>query len=493
MTPKDTIRRMAEANPVPDAGHLHSDPVEAERLFSSIERRRDLMIGTHTRPTPTRPPAPLRQPWYRRPAVVFSMAVAIVLVAAVPLVIFSGGGSDVAGTPATAPLAVITAPPATTPAPTTQPAVTQPATTLPSETAEVPGSYLWTRVELDTGQFTEGSEIRGVTHTGSHFAAVGRASSDCAQIWVSPEGATWDGAPAAGGGVSVPCRAVIHDVSSDGSVSVAVGEKDGRPAVWVSEDAYDWDLLESSMPHSEPRLGEGGEALPVEIRSIVGSEKGFVAAGSAFWFSSDGRTWSESTAPPVDAIVDVTAGPDGFLAVGYLPKTVAIFGQQWSSANAVLHSPAGRTWSVVAELDGMFKAGAECWVAGNTVTHGPHGYVIAGDCTSEEAEIAYSSLWTSSDGMLWSQVPYDEAVFGEPAYITSITADEAGYLAAGWSLGGAADHATVWTSEDGISWIRSELGGTGDTGITSVATHEGTAVVVGVSHSEPAIWLGTRT
>jgi hypothetical protein len=264
-------------------------------------------------------------------------------------------------------------------------------------------------------------------------------------------------------------------------------EDDGyedEATVMVSDNGYDW-----SHPDEHPWTPFG---LNKEITSVTASAMGFVAAGSDIWFSPDGRVWSEATAPSVEEIVDVTAGPDGFFAVGYMPGSVPIFGQQWSSANSVLYSPDGQTWSVVAELAGKFKAGAECWVAGNAITYGPQGYVIAGDCQSEEATVAYSSMWLSEDGLTWSQVAYQEAAFGEPAHITAITADESGYVAAGRSLGETEDHATVWFSDDGSSWVRTELSGQGNSAIHAVATYEGTAVAVGHNEFRPVIWLGTR-
>ena len=496
MNGQETIRGMAEANPVPDAGHLHRDPVDAERLFSSIERRRDEMIGTRTRQTPTQPPA--RPPlWYRRPAVSFLIAVAFVLVAAVPLVLFTGGGSEVIETPdPTTPASEVAAPatqttvPATpTTLPTTPTTTAAPVTTLAGTVQG--GGYLWKPAGFVAGQISSEWEIPGVAHTGSVFVVVGN-DRDCAQVWVSADGSQWIGAPAAGGSVAPPCRLVLRDVASNGTTSVAVGthgttEDDGyedEATVIVSDNGYDW-----SHPDEYPWTPFG---LGKVVTSVAASETGFVAAGSNIWFSADGRVWSEATAPPVEDIVDVATGPDGFFAIGYMPGSVPIFGQQWASANSVLHSPDGRTWSVVAQLAGNFKAGAECWVAGNAISFGPHGYVIAGDCTSEEAEVAYPSIWISEDGLAWSQVPYDETAFGEPAYITAIAADESGYLAAGWSLGETEDHATVWVSGDGVSWIRTELSGQGNSAIRAVATYMGTAVAVGHNEFQPAIWLGTK-
>jgi len=421
-------------------------------------------------------------------------ALLVLLLVTAPILIFSGSGSEVTETPdPTTPASEVTVPvtQTTVPAtPTTLP--TTPNTTAASTTTLAGtvqgGGYLWKR----SAPFTSNRwELLGVAHTGSVFVVVGN-DRDCAQVWVSPNGWSWSGAPAAGGSVAPPCRLVLKDVASNGTTSVAVGthgttEDDGyedEATVMVSDNGYDW-----SHPDEYPWTPFG---LGKVVTSVAASESVFVAVGSDIWFSPDGRVWSEATAPPVEEIIDVTVGPDGFFAVGYMPGSVPIFGQQWSSANSVLHSPDGRTWSVVAELAGNFKAGAECWVAGNAITYGPQGYVIAGDCQSEEAAVAYSSMWMSEDGLAWSQVAYDEAAFGEPAYITTIAADESGYVAAGWSLGELEDHATVWFSGDGSSWIRTELSSQGISVIRAVTTYEGTAVAVGHNELQPVIWQGTR-
>jgi len=62
---------------------------------------------------------------------------------------------------------------------------------------------------------------------------------------------------------------------------------------------------------------------------------------------------------------------------------------------------------------------------------------------------------TSVDGVTWSRVPHDEEVFGgaEDGHYTSmdsVTAGGPGLVAVGWDPMGAA----AWTSVDGITWSR---------------------------------------
>lgn len=75
-----------------------------------------------------------------------------------------------------------------------------------------------------------------------------------------------------------------------------------------------------------------------------------------------------------------------------------------------------------------------------------------------------AAVWTSVDGIIWSRVPYDEAIFGGPIdqAMTSVTAAGAGVVAVGFdgvddfSRNGNDDEldGAVWTSVDGITWSR---------------------------------------
>ena len=82
-------------------------------------------------------------------------------------------------------------------------------------------------------------------------------------------------------------------------------------------------------------------------------------------------------------------------------------------------------------------------------------------------------MWTSSDGVNWSRVPYDEAVFGG-AVMFSVTDGGTGLVAVGqtdpndevrWvdtdegnlapvTVRQADPNPAVWTSGDGITWSR---------------------------------------
>ena len=83
----------------------------------------------------------------------------------------------------------------------------------------------------------------------------------------------------------------------------------------------------------------------------------------------------------------------------------------------------------------------------SSVTVGGPGLVAVGLAGHPDGD--YAAVWTSPDGITWSQVPHDETTFGG-ARMSSVTVGGPGLVAVGWDTMGAA----VWTSVDGITWSR---------------------------------------
>jgi hypothetical protein len=86
-----------------------------------------------------------------------------------------------------------------------------------------------------------------------------------------------------------------------------------------------------------------------------------------------------------------------------------------------------------------------------SVTAGGPGLVAVGSDGSDAA------VWTSVDGITWSRVPGDEAGFGgtNSQWMVSVTAAGPGLVAVGARGGSSGDGvAAVWTSVDGVTWSR---------------------------------------
>jgi hypothetical protein len=312
-----------------------------------------------------------------------------------------------------------------------------------------------------------------------------------AVVWTSPDRATWSRVPhdeAVFGGDGAQ---QMFSVTAGGPGLVAVGfdgtldnNEEGDAAVWTSPDGLTW----SRVPHDEAVFGGAGEQ---KMLSVTGAGPGLVAVGydwpadndlvdAAVWTSPDGITWSR--VPHAEAVfggageqkmVSVTAGGPGLVAVGS-DGAVDEFFEQIEEPNgdaAVWTSPDGFTWSRVPHDEAVFGgAGAQQMFS---VTSGRPGLVAVGsesDDNSSGAPRWDAAVWTSPDGITWSRVPHDQAVFatsdclqfcdGERwvdgyEVMRSVTVGGPGLVAVGLSgFEQVGWDAAVWTSADGIKWSR---------------------------------------
>jgi hypothetical protein len=195
---------------------------------------------------------------------------------------------------------------------------------------------------------------------------------------------------------------------------------------------------------------------------------------AAVWTSRDGFTWSR--VPHDEAIfggqgeqrmVSVTAGGPGLVAVGFDRPA-----EQDEGNAAVWTSPDGFVWSRVPHDEAVFGGDSRQMMLGVTtgglglVAVGTDGYSYRSDderFTEVPDEFAAdAAVWTSRDGLTWSRVPHDEAIFGGVGEqrMVSVTAGGPGLVAVGSVTGkqrGGPSHekdAAVWTSPDGFTWSR---------------------------------------
>ena len=239
----------------------------------------------------------------------------------------------------------------------------------------------------------------------------------------------------------------MASVTVGGPGLVAVGgagpgeDREWRAAVWTSPDGIAW----SRVPHNEALFGRA------IMNSITVGGPGLVAVGTAtldpdydgaaVWTSPDGITWSR--VPYNEAVFggatiqSVTAGGPGLVAVGWdgHPHGGISNAVVWTSVDGI-------TWSRVPHNEAVFGRDDGQWMW--SVTTGGPGLVAVGFDSSGAA------VWTSIDGITWSRVPHNEAVFGV-GEMRSVTAGGPGLVAVG-APHGANSHAVVWTSVDGITW-----------------------------------------
>jgi hypothetical protein len=260
---------------------------------------------------------------------------------------------------------------------------------------------------------------------------------------------TWSRVPYDEVGFGPGLEQGMASVTVGGPGLVAVGgagpgeDREWRAAVWTSPDGITW----SRVPHNEALFGRA------IMNSITVGGPGLVAVGTAtldndddvaaVWTSPDGITWSR--VPYNEAVFrgatmqSVTVGGPGLVAVGWDGHP------HGGTSNAVVWTSVdGITWSRVPYNEAVFGRDDGQWMW-SVATGGP-GLVAVGFDSSGAA------VWTSIDGIDWSRVPRNEAVFGV-GEMRSVTAGGPGLVAVG-APHGASSHAVVWTSVDGISWSR---------------------------------------
>ncbi len=316
----------------------------------------------------------------------------------------------------------------------------------------------WERVPHDEtvfGEFGEWMSMLSVTAGGPGLVAVGYEGlrfsepGSRAAVWTSVDGRTWSRAPQDEMVFGGEFSQVMKSVTSGGPGLVAVGEDAAAAAVWTSVDGLTW----VRVPHDDAIFpGRGGQGFGMTGVTVGGP--GLVAVGGSdmVWTSVDGSTWSR--APKQDfgggLMWGVTAGGPGLVAVGFDDYEDDGFVQiavVWTSAD-------GLTWSRVPYAEAVFGGPGEN-MSMNSVTSTDQGLVAvgfegrfgdsgtgsgiggsnrqqpgAGPLTSASAVV-----WTSVDGLAWSQVPQNLAVFGggdrQWTGITSVTNYGDGLVAIG--------------------------------------------------------------
>ena len=431
--------------------------------------------------------------------VVTAVAAAILLVVGVVVVLGDRDGGDVV----TEPVSV--------------PSVVDGATPDVANPADAPGGfdpvlgYRWWRIPHDDGAFghegvyepafggndpedmTEHADRRmiSVTAGGPGLVAVGSSAvgggietdSSAAAVWTSVDGIDWSPVPNLAAELGGPGGQAMASLTVGGPGLVAVGGeglasfRDGegwssrhRAAVWTSVDGLTW----SRVPHDEAVFGSTGDA---DMRSVTAGGPGLVAVGfeceskcgdggdvdAAVWTSVDGLTWSrvahkESVfggAGP-QTMTSVTAGGPGLVAVGIDGTDETMDAAVWTSVD-------GLTWSRVLHDDAVF--GGENAQQMRSVTRGGPGLVAVGadgiwgdgffGWQSSGDFVGAAAVWTSVDGLTWSRVAHEEAVFGGAGgLMNSVSSGGPGLVAVGSEASDDDLHAAVWTSVDGINWSR---------------------------------------
>jgi hypothetical protein len=286
------------------------------------------------------------------------------------------------------------------------------------------------------------------TNSGPNLLMLGTTGSSTT-VWASVDGATWSQISDSGAFEMSGRRFVAQGMSDDGNGglvvvgnSVGSGATDVMATAWHSQDGHSWSQAQVQAGKGQEMIG-GVAALPGAI----------VAAGNGVaWYSADGSTWIPVGMPAAQAFIPRAVGSwGGGFAI------VALAGGSSTIRSAVWYSTTGRSWtqspSVLEGFDARGIAGLG------------HRIVVVGSDTSDTAE-GLAVSWASSDGNKWTKAtaPSTQAT----AAMDGVTAIDGSFVAVGAPDSGvnggaaAADTSSpsqsaaslaTWVSEDGLNWL----------------------------------------
>lgn len=218
-----------------------------------------------------------------------------------------------------------------------------------------------------------------------------------------------------------------------------------------------------------PDLGDPDMELQME--AVAARPSGAVGIGVAYvcctetvdaraWFSPDGVAWTRVAIGAASATyADVTAGPHGYIVVGWVSGAGGPRAAGWWSSD-------GRAWKAATVPDVSARL--------TTVEAALGGYLAL--ARVEGAERGAVEVWASADGRSWARLSEPDAL-GEDARASDIASGPAGLVIVGATFGrnpGATWQAATWTSADGRSWTPNPTSG------------------VSGSEMQRVVWLGDR-
>lgn len=281
-------------------------------------------------------------------------------------------------------------------------------------------SVRWSSV-ADPSPFA-GSQVDSVVGSAGGFVAVGFAvgadGASEAVSWYSADGASWRRSPAS----TALRETAMTGVTAVRSGYLAVGLRTAPQvgAAWTSPDGLRWTPVASGAEMAGERLN--AVAARGDLVVAVGQD----AAGGVAWSSSDGgHSWARASVAgaPSARISGVTAGPRGFVAVGFaVGADQSVRGAAWTTSDGLHWAGSGAGLRLIgARLQAVANAGRYLIAV---------GYTIAG-----------AVAFTSPDGAAWQPLPAGPGF--AHATLTAVAALDGESVAAGRATAGPA----VWRLE----------------------------------------------
>jgi class 3 adenylate cyclase len=238
-----------------------------------------------------------------------------------------------------------------------------------------------------------------------------------------------------------------------------------------------------------------GAAVVLTAREVLDGSTSSRPTSIASPLSWDRVPDSDLRGPGTQSIKRVIAVDDGFIAVGRDTAAGDDDAAVWSAGADALG------WTRNRDPDNALggPGSQEVW---DVEAREGTGLVAVG--TDDLGNDRDAAVWISSDGVEWTRVPHDEAVFGgsQDQVLQRVTATASGFVAVGSDSSGGDHDAAVWFTTDGVSWVREgreqqALEGDADQQMRdAVALEDGRLVAVGYDglkgDYDAAAWIGTR-
>ncbi len=356
----------------------------------------------------------------------------------------------------------------------------------------IPAAQAFPPVDANGLPSAQPDTVTAVTAVPGGYVAVGSTGTMPtvrAAAWISPDGRTWTERPldpSAGAtttttagapfGTSASFASMTAVTSRAGTV-VAVGEH--RAAAAAGPAAWRWEGDDASTLTLLPFDNPNGS---VTMAGVVSTRGGYVAAGTDIfsagrpgaivWSSPDGVTWVQAATFDQDVVItSLTALGDRLVAVGSTggqsPRAAAWFsdddGRTWTPVELPASGDTSEDSEMISEDSEMIKvaAGGERLLAVST-----QGTVAPGGSRTDDAHQiglpSRATLWSSDDGITWRQgttVPFPET-FG--LWRSTLTWGPAGFLVV------LSPGKRAWLSPDGATaadanytaepWLRATIG-----------------------------------
>ena len=310
------------------------------------------------------------------------------------------------------------------------------------------------------GAITPEMKINSTAVADGQQIAVGSANGYPA-VWRRTSGGVWTLVSSLGLVAADPHLRALTSVTHGPAGWLAVGAP--GPVLLSSADGEIWGVAGGDITHDLAGVSAVAAAAGPAGYIIVGK---LVAPGGScvadVWWSANLMSWTRAhdvnDADGSSQVLAVTAGAHGFVSAGSHNSQPAV----WTTANGrawktiVLPPPAGTSAAALQQV----AINGDRVVALGLATTGTGPAVGSAPDTAPDT-VPFAELSTDG-GATWQQVPFSSP--GPSTAFTALTANAAGFTAAGMFGQPGQQDVALWASANGASWMPYQSGGLSGSG-----------------------------